>query len=301
MIKVGCCGFPTSMSQYFQNFNTVEINRTFYQYPETKTVEGWRQKAPEHFVFTVKAHQDTTHKAKMKIKDESLSAFERMKLICRTLNSHVLLFQTPGSFTPTMLSDAEDFFTAINREELALAWETRGPAWQLPETREKLRRILENLGVTHVTDPFRALPAYVGEVAYFRLHGLGERMYYYQYTDEELRKLKELTAPYKRKAKEVYIFFNNLAMFEDAKRFKQYLSGGAFPKITDQTGLASVKSVIQKTLYPTTKSVLIRKLGWRLVETEQGHQIRLETLVRNLLSKSYNSAEELLTELKTLL
>jgi hypothetical protein len=71
--------------------------------------------------------------------------------------------------------------------------------------------------------------------------------------------------------------------------------------ITAQTGLASVKSVIQKTRYPTTKSMLIRKLGWRLVETEQGQQTRLETLLKNLLSKSYNSAGELLTELKTLL
>jgi len=47
--------------------------------------------------------------------------------------------------------------------------------------------------------------------------------------------------------------------------------------------------------------MLIRKLGWRLVETEQGQQIRLEMLLKNLLSKSYNSAGELLTELKTLL
>ena len=124
---------------------------------------------------------------------------------------------------------------------------------------------------------------------------------YYQYTDEELRKLEELTAPYEHKAKEVYVFFNNLSMFEDAKRFKQYLSSGAFPKNTAQTGLASVKSVIQKIPYPTTKSVLIRKLGWRLVEKEQGQQIRLETLRKNLPSRSYNSAGELLTELKTLL
>jgi uncharacterized protein YecE (DUF72 family) len=169
-----------------------------------------------------------------------------------------------------MLSDAEDFFMAINREELALAWETRGPAWQSPETPEKLHRILENLNVAHVTDPFLALPVYVGEVAYFRLHGLGERMYYCQYTDEELRKLEGLTALYERKAKEVYVFFNNLSMLEDAQRFKQRLSTGAFPKITAQTGLASVKSVIQKTRYPTTKSVLIRKLGWPTCRNRTG-------------------------------
>jgi uncharacterized protein YecE (DUF72 family) len=301
MIKVGCCGFPTSMKQYFQNFNIVELNRTFYAYPDSKTVEGWRQRAPEHSVFTVKAHQDITHKAKMKAMVESQTAFERMKLVCKTLNSHTLLFQTPSSFTPTTLKDAEDFFRSINRAELTLAWETRGQAWQSQEARERLRRILENLNVTHVTDPFLVLPAYVGEVAYFRLHGLGERMYYYQYTDEELRKLKELIASYERKAKEVFVFFNNLSMFEDAKRFKQYLSCGAFPKITAQTGLASVESVIQKTQYPTTKSALNRKLGWRLVQTEQGKQIRLETLLKGLLSKNYNSAEELLTELETML
>jgi uncharacterized protein YecE (DUF72 family) len=289
------------MSQYFQNFNIVELNRTFYEYPETRTAEGWRQKAPEHFVFTVKAHQDITHKARMKVKDESLSAFERIKRICRTLNSHALIFQTPGSFTPATLSDAEDFFTAINREELALSWETRGPDWQIPETREKLRRTLENLSVAHVTDPFLALPAHVSKVAYFRLHGLGERMYYYQYTDEELRRLKELTAPYEREAEEVYVFFNNLSMFEDAKRFKQYLSSGVFPRITAQAGLASVKSVIQRTRYPATKSVLIRKLGWRLVETEQGQQIRLETVLEKLPPRSYNNVEDLLTELGTLL
>jgi uncharacterized protein YecE (DUF72 family) len=74
MIKVGCCGFPTSMEQYI-----VELNRTFYTYPETKTVEGWHKKAPENFVFTVKAHQDITHKAKMEVKHESLSALEHMK------------------------------------------------------------------------------------------------------------------------------------------------------------------------------------------------------------------------------
>jgi uncharacterized protein YecE (DUF72 family) len=224
-----------------------------------------------------------------------------MKRICKTLNSRMLLFQTPSSFTPALLSDAEDFFATINRDELALAWETRGPAWQLPETHERLRRILENLNLVHVTDPFRVLPAHAGEVAYFRLHGLGERMYYYQYTDEELHKLRELTVPYERIAKEVYVFFNNLSMFEDAKRFKQYLFSGAFPKITAQTGLASVKSVIQKTRYPTTKPLLISSLGWRLVEIEQGQQIRLETLLKSLLFESYSSAEELLAELRTLL
>ena len=96
-----------------------------------------------------------------------------------------------------------------------MAWETRGPMWEKPDVREKLGRVLERLDVTHATDTFTVLPAYTGDVAYFRLHGLGERMYYYQYSDLELRRLKELVIPYERDGKTVYVLFNNLAMFED--------------------------------------------------------------------------------------
>jgi uncharacterized protein YecE (DUF72 family) len=73
MIRVGCCGFPTSTKKYFESFDLVELNRTFYHYPQEKTVEGWRKTAPENFEFTVKAHQDISHKARMN--------FWRVKLV----------------------------------------------------------------------------------------------------------------------------------------------------------------------------------------------------------------------------
>ena len=68
----------------------MELNSTFYQYPREKTVEGWREKAPKDFEFTVKAHQDISHKTKLKAEETSLQAFERMKQICKTLNSKIL-------------------------------------------------------------------------------------------------------------------------------------------------------------------------------------------------------------------
>jgi len=45
----------------------------------------------------------------------------------------------------------------------------------------------------------------------------------------------------------------------------EYLSKGVFPKITDSTGLASVRSVVERTRYPPSKGLLVRRLGWRLV------------------------------------
>jgi uncharacterized protein YecE (DUF72 family) len=299
LIKVGCCGFPTSMKRYFENYKLVELNSTFYEYPKPETVEGWREKAPEDFEFTVKAHQDISHKAKMRLDETSIQAFEKMKKICRALNAKILLVQTPGSFRPDKLGEAEKFFANINREDLTLVWETRGPEWEKPEIIEKLSQVLSRLNVVHVTDPFRVLPAYTSQIAYFRLHGLGEKLYYYQYTDDELRRLGEIAKNFEAEGKTVYVLFNNLSMFEDGLRFMHYLSSGKFPKVTGAVGLESVKSVIAKTRYPTPKSMLVKKVGWRLVEIEEGKQVRLAELLAELPSKTYKNAEELLNALKT--
>jgi len=286
------------MKRYFESFRLVELNSTFYDYPRMETVEGWREKAPMDFEFTVKAHQDISHKAKLKMGELSLQAFEQMKQICKILNSKILLIQTPASFKPDKLADAENFFEKINRESLILVWETRGDAWKSVETYERLRRVLKDLDVGHVTDPFKAMPAYTSEIAYFRLHGLGKKMYYYQYSDEELQKLKELVASYEKKGKDVYVLFNNLSMFDDGTRFKEYLSSGVFPKITHSTGLSSIKEVVEKTRYPITKSMLVKKFGWRLVEVEEGKQVKLENALADLPSKSFNSVDELVKEIR---
>jgi uncharacterized protein YecE (DUF72 family) len=287
------------MKRYFESYSLVELNSTFYEYPRLETVEGWREKAPENFEFTVKAHQDISHKARMRVDENSLKAFETMKQICKTLKAKILLFQTPGSFRPDKLGEAEKFFENINREDLTLVWETRGPEWEKPEVVEKLRQVLSRLGVVHVTDPFRVLPAYTGQIAYFRLHGLGEELYYYQYTDDELRRLGEIAKNFEAEGKTVYVLFNNLSMFEDGLRFMHYLSSGKFPKITGAVGLESVKNVIAKTRYPAAKSMLVKKVGWRLVEVEEGKQVRLAELLAELPSKTYKNAEELLNALKT--
>jgi uncharacterized protein YecE (DUF72 family) len=300
MIKVGCCGFPVAMSKYFEQFSLVELNRTFYHYPREETAADWRRKASDEFEFTVKAHQDISHKAKMRVEEDSLHAFDQMKRICKLLDSRVLLFQTPASFRPDRLSYAERYLTEINRDSLILVWETRGPAWMTEETREKMSRVLKNLNVAHVTDPLRMLPAYAGEVAYFRLHGLGKSMYCYQYRNADLSKLAEILHSFERRAREVYVLFNNLAMFDDASRLKYYLASGVFRWLTESTGLESIRSVVEKIHYPASKATLIRKIGWRLVELSRQKQVSLETILADLPHSVYKNAEELVRKTKLL-
>jgi len=121
-IKVGCCGYPVSRGKYYQNFDCVEINVTFYQLPEIKTAFKWRKEAPENFEFILKAWQLITHPAssftyrrlKEKIPEnkkknygffqptnEVFTAWERTKEFAENLGCKKILFQSPGSFKPT--------------------------------------------------------------------------------------------------------------------------------------------------------------------------------------------------------
>lgn len=285
------------MKRYFEKYRLVELNSTFYQYPNLETVISWREKAPEDFEFTVKAHQDISHRFKMKVNESCLEAFSRMKVICEALRTKIMLIQTPTSFTPDKLGDAEEFFRTIDRGDLTLVWETRGPAWEKPEVRDKLQKMLEKLDIIHVTDPFKNPPVYTSHIAYFRLHGLGSKLYYYQYSNEELRKLKELIKSYEE-GKTVYVLFNNLSMFDDGARFMHYISTGEFPSMAETAGIDSIRRIIEKIRYPASKSTLIKKLGWRIVEVKEGKQMRLQELLDKLPAKTFKTPEELLKDLK---
>ncbi len=60
-VKIGCCGFPRGMKDYFSQFRLVEVQQTFYKMPKLETALRWRQQAPSDFEFTLKDWQLITH------------------------------------------------------------------------------------------------------------------------------------------------------------------------------------------------------------------------------------------------
>lgn len=241
MIKVGCCGTPGRMRKYFQKFKVTELNSTFYKLPRVKTAEKWRRLARECFEFTVKAWQAITHpptsptwrKAGIKISPEEedrygflrptkevFGAWEKTKEICQVLGVKVCLIQCPASFTAVEqnIRNMREFFSKIDRDGLTIVWEPRGKSW----TDEKVRMLCQELDLTHCVDPFSQEPLFFSKKkAYFRLHGKppGDRMYYYRYTEEDLRRLLEKLRVLEAKGLTVYCLFNNVYMGEDAERF----------------------------------------------------------------------------------
>ncbi|MEW6070862.1 MAG: DUF72 domain-containing protein, partial [Candidatus Thermoplasmatota archaeon] len=131
-MKVGCCGFPKAMQEYFKQFEVVEVQKTFYEPPSIENLKKWRSQAPKNFEFTVKAWQVITHpatsptyrKSKYKPEDcgffkpckEVFDAWERTKEACNALNANLVIFQCPPSFKPEKenIKNMYEFFKTIS-------------------------------------------------------------------------------------------------------------------------------------------------------------------------------------------
>ena len=60
---------------YASRLNSVEIDSTFYRIPSAKTVQQWRERTPEGFVFTAKLPQVITHEKVLVDAQSDLKAF----------------------------------------------------------------------------------------------------------------------------------------------------------------------------------------------------------------------------------
>ena len=91
--------FPTSkmLGFYASRFSTVEINNTFYRMPTAAMVSRWLAQVPPGFVFSVKAPQQITHKARLWDCTEAMASFlgitNQLGTACGPL-----LFQLPPFF-----------------------------------------------------------------------------------------------------------------------------------------------------------------------------------------------------------
>src|SRR5687768_4735302 len=88
---IGCSGFhyqewkevfyPKGLPQrkwfdyYSQQFNTLELNTTFYRFPQLRILQNWYNVSPEIYRFSVKAPRLITHYKQFKDSKRMLSDF----------------------------------------------------------------------------------------------------------------------------------------------------------------------------------------------------------------------------------
>lgn len=209
---------------YFaQRFNTVELNNTFYHLPQEKTVQGWYQKAPEDFIFAVKASRFITHIKRLTNLADSLRLFfKRAVLLKEKLGP--ILYQLP----PSMKKDNKRLTAFLKRlpKSRRHVVEFRHRSWLDKET----FAILKKFNIAHciINMPnFPTMVEHTADFAYIRMHG-GSTLYRSNYSQAELKTCAGWVKESLRKGLDTYTYFNNDAYgyaIKNASTLKKIVDG----------------------------------------------------------------------------
>ncbi|MGA9475904.1 MAG: DUF72 domain-containing protein [Terriglobales bacterium] len=116
------------LSFYATKLNTVEVNFTFRQLVKETTVQKWLADTPEHFRFTIKAHQVLTHIKRLKGTDEFLQRFlGTLEPLERAQRLGPILFQLPPNFKADQAVLSE--FLRILPRGVRGSFEFRNASW----------------------------------------------------------------------------------------------------------------------------------------------------------------------------
>jgi uncharacterized protein YecE (DUF72 family) len=245
-LRIGCAGLPGGVArpQYFSRLDLLEADLTFFEPPSEAALKRWHHDAPADAAFAMLAWQVITHEAgspgyarlshplaataareagHFKINALTRDAWARSLAAARTLAAEVIVFQTPTLFAPSAANqDAmRRFFAEVvgdRPKELVLAWDPRG-MWEP----RPARRLADELGLVLAMDPLAAeAEPPEGELAYFRVHGLGSPRQ--RLGVESLEELAELSLAYER----AWVVFTSAERYPDAQRFRKLVASDAF-------------------------------------------------------------------------
>jgi len=188
---------------YAGQFDTVEVNATFYRLPTRNMIDAWNRRLPEGFHLVVKGSRLVSHLKKLADCAEPVGAFyERVLQLGRL---RVVLWQLP----PSLHKDAGrlDAFLAELPQGARHAVEFRHASWWDDEVAAVLsRHRAAFVAVSHPRLPDAVVPT--ADLLYLRFHGAGPKLYRYDYSREELEAWAERVRPHLR-GRTLYAFFNN--------------------------------------------------------------------------------------------
>lgn len=221
-----------SLKAYSEIFNFVEVNYTFYEYPTVQTVEKWRRTVPKDFTFSVRCHQDLTHRIGLKPVDEAYETFYKTKTYADALQTPYVVLETPKGY---MINNyTRDFLSTLNLKGVKLVWENRAPI-----TQEGIN-LMQDFNIVHCVDLSIQKPSFNLDVTYSRLFGKGQHNIY-QFTDDELLEIQRKAE--ETNSKQVILAYHGLRMNGDALRFQKHLETGNFLPVTSAIGVDSAKAV----------------------------------------------------------
>ncbi|OGO17882.1 MAG: hypothetical protein A2Z14_14105 [Chloroflexi bacterium RBG_16_48_8] len=126
----------TYLEEYTKHFPTVEIDSTFYGVPKGTTIQSWKERTPEEFLFAAKFPRLITHDKKLDGAQGDAEYFvSTMQALERKLA--VLTLQFAYDFTPEFFDRLDDFLRTLPQGP-RYAVEVRNRQWLNPNFGEML-------------------------------------------------------------------------------------------------------------------------------------------------------------------
>lgn len=208
--------------RYAEEFDTVEINNTFYNLPKAKTFDSWAERAPQGFLYVLKFSRYGTHLKHLKDPEDWVPTFlNRAERLGGLLGP--ILVQLPPHWKLNVERLAGFLDAAPARHRWAI--ELRNEAWLCDEVYDLLR---EHNAALVVHDMIPDHPRVVtADWVYLRFHGAGER-YGGDYSHQALSAVAQRIQDHLAEGRDVFAYFNNDAegyAVRNARDLRRYVAG----------------------------------------------------------------------------
>jgi uncharacterized protein YecE (DUF72 family) len=193
------------LDYYSQQFDTVEVNATFYRLPAVDTVATWAKQTPSDFVFAVKSSRYLTHVKRLAELDTGVKRFyERIEPLVQARKLGPILWQLPATFH----RDDERLAAALDALPPGRhAFEFRHESWFADDVFELLRAHDAALVVgDHPQRPFQTFEP-TARWVFVRFH-FGRRGRNGNYSERELDAWAQRLGNW-LSDRDVYAYFNN--------------------------------------------------------------------------------------------
>jgi uncharacterized protein YecE (DUF72 family) len=190
---------------YLRDFDTVELNNTFYRLPTETAFDTWRESVPDDFVFAVKGSRFITHMIKLKDPNRGIVNFvPRALRLGKKLGP--ILWQLPPGWKVNV-ERLDEFLTTLPKG-VRYAFELRNESWMTDAVLEVLKKHHAAFCIYELAG-YRSPLEITTDWSYIRLHGPTAFKYQGSYSNAQLEEWAAHIDAWKRRLDAVYVYFDN--------------------------------------------------------------------------------------------
>lgn len=198
-------GTRDQLARYVREFDTVELNTSFYRWPRAERFAAWRERLPPGFELAVKAPRGVTHARSLQLTPEWQERIAAGLAALGGMRGPFLAQLPPGAERDDARLTA--FLEGLPPDSRPVM-ELRHPSW----VDEAVFQILERHGAAYCVMSGAGLPCVLRATApfvYVRLHGPDDTLYSGSYGRESISWWADRIREWLAQGRDVYAYFNN--------------------------------------------------------------------------------------------